>query len=381
MTGSRRVTSIALAICLAAAAFNVSGAAFAQTPDVAGPVREYQAPAPPPPPRPLREGVTNYGVGGVAPRFIVEAVSFKAVDESGRDLPFTSDEVFAYFQLVGRGMITRNYDHVDTNDLETFEADQSCIWPPIDPDGERNGIWACDPQGGRGPIRFRVTLYDYDPDIIGFGGFELCGFADSTGDDTYVCRTSTDQGRSDVLFEHEFTYEVSDVLQRLDPSCRCLVQTAREARDDLTEYEVTFRITRVDNAAQQPGMATFEDDPVLYRSGSLGARYNFAFDFDTGAVAAAGDLLFSRSGGQDRLTPSSGAKIWLGDANARGYATCFAERMSANYVTTAIVLPAIGTHACYVTSDGRVGELRIVSLQPSPFGGSPLLTVSYTTWQ
>lgn len=376
MTGSLRVTSIALATCLAAAAFNVSGTAFAQTPDVAGPVREYQReqPASAPAPRVLRNGVTNYGVGGVAPRFIVEAVSFKAVDESGRDIPYTSDEVFAEFQAGGNFMMTPNFHQVDTGDTETFEAHLSCIWPAIDPDGQRNSRWACAPQGGAGPIHFSIALLEDDNELsypfrFCFGG----------GGDLSSCSPRT--GQNDVLFEHSFSYEVSDVLQRLDPSCRCLVQTAREAVDSLTAYEVTFRITRVDNAAQQPGMATFEDDPVLHRSGSLGARYNFAFDFDAGTVAATGDLLFSRSGGQDRLTPSGGAKIWPGNASARGYAACFAERMSANYVTTASVLPAIGTHACYVTSDGRVGELRIVSLVPSTFGGSPLLTVSYTTWQ
>lgn len=78
------------------------------------------------------------------------------------------------------------------------------------------------------------------------------------------------------------------------------------------------------------------------------------------------------------LTPNGGAKIWPGGAAARGYATCFAERASANYVAIAVTPPAVGQHACYVTSDGRVGEFQVTGFTP---GGAATLSVTYTTWQ
>jgi hypothetical protein len=364
---TRRLTRFASA--LASALLFASSAAFAQT--TVGPVGAYQRQ-----PNVIQRGHNRADVAIDAlnsPRFIVEAVSFKAVDESGRDLPYTSDEVFAEFQAGGNWLMTRNFHQVDTGDTEHFDADQSCISPTVDPDGQQNGRWACDRAGRPGPIEFYIALLDDDNELN--YPFRICP---GGGGDLSAC--SPRWGQNDVLFEHTFTYEVSDVLQRLDPSCRCLVQTAREAVDDLTEYEVTFRITRVDQPSNA-GLSTFEDDPTIYRSGTLQARLNQAFEFDAGTVGAAGDFTFVRVGGVFRLTPAGGAKIWPGGATARGYAACYAERMSANYVTSAVDVPAIGSHACYVTSDGRVGEFRIDNLQDSPLGQGAILTVTYYTWQ
>jgi hypothetical protein len=79
------------------------------------------------------------------------------------------------------------------------------------------------------------------------------------------------------------------------------------------------------------------------------------------------------------LAPAGGAKIWPGDANARGYAACSAERGSGNYVATAVAAPAVGQYACYVTNNGRVGELRVDNLTTS--FSTAVLSVSYTTWR
>src|SRR5262245_36070339 len=99
-----------------------------------------------------RTGVT--GVIVSQPRSIVEAVSFKAVNESGYDVPRTSDEVFATFRAQGNAMLTDTVEQVDTGDEEEFPAHQNCIWGAVDPDGQQNGRWACSPQGSPGPIRF-----------------------------------------------------------------------------------------------------------------------------------------------------------------------------------------------------------------------------------
>ena len=388
MTSTFRLTSVAASL-FAASVFVLSAIdAHAQ----AGQVRDYKVQQPErpqrPTTRPLREGVTGLGQNQgviVYPHFIVEAVSFKAVDESGRDLPYTSDEVFAWFRTSSpdAAMVTRTYENVDTSDVETFDAQQSCIWPAIDPDARRNGRWACEPGGRRGPIQFRVTLYDDDTELPDAGlRFGVCG---SRGlGDLGVCPQQDGLNQNDVLFDHEFSYAVADILQRLDPSCRCLIETAQQAVDDLTRYEFTFRITRVDDGREQPGVDRGGSaGPVVHRSGSLSTLLNQGFDFDAGisAPAANADFVFSRSGGAYFFTPGNGAKIWAGGASARGYAACFAQRLSANYVTSQINLPAPGSYACYVTSDGRVGELQIVSVTPTPLGGNATLVVSFTTWQ
>lgn len=349
-----------------------------RTPDVGGVVRDYQTAPPTPPTRPLREGVTGLGLetqGAIRePRFIVEAVNFRAVDESGRT-DAGSDEVFAVFESAQHSMITKTYGNVDTRDVETFDQNQSCIWPASDPDGTRNGAWACAPGGASGPVRFTITLLDEDRnwDAIVGGGIGFCIY--TRNDDLSECH----QDHHSMLFEHEFSYGVSEILGRLDPACRCFTETARHSQDHST-YEVTFRITRVDTGGEPLGVDRNPDSagPVVHRSGTLTAPLMRGFEFDGGTVGVGGDVVFSRTLLAFFVTPNGGAKIWPGDAAARGYATCYAQRNSANYVTTMVASPTVGQHMCYVTNEGRVGEFRVESLMQ---GNNATLTVSYTTWQ
>lgn len=387
------MSALRLLIATLLASTALAGAAFAQNDAIRRDVqRDYQVQRPqereaarPRAERfPGRDDLVGVDRGG--PRFIVEAVSFKAVDESGIDYPLTSDEVFAVFSSPTASIVTRNFGNVDTGDTERFRSHENCIWPAVDPDGAENGRWACDPAGGVGPIRFHVALLDDDPEIPlitppFLGGFCVPG-GSAAGGDLSECTT---RDWNDTLFEHEFRYETSDIIQRLNPSCRCFTQTARESVDSNTTYEFTFRITMVDGGSDLAVLDERANEgapPPVHRSGALSAQLNQGFDFDAGilAPAAGADFVFSRSGGAFFLTGGNGAKIWIGGASPRGYATCFAQRMSANYVTGQVALPAAGSYACYVTSDGRVGELQIVSVTGAPVGPAALV-IQFTTWQ
>lgn len=386
MTSTPRLKPF-LASLLATAAFSFASPALAQT-NEAPAVREYQTPAPQRPTRtrPLREGVTGLGQTQDVirePRFIVEAVSFDAVDESGPNFP-GSDEVYAMFRSGDNVMATRLYEDVDDDDDPIqFERHQSCIFPAVDPDGHDNGRWSCAAQGARGPLRFEVTLYELDPYYAELYGAFCLGGSNRDDLDSASCWTH----HSDLLFRHTFSYEVSQILARLDPGCRCFTETARYTEEDWRGdlvYDFTFRITRVDDGREGPAIDRDPDglNQPVHRSGTFGVMLNQGFEFDAGAVVAAGgDFTFSEMGTSYFLTPGGGAKIWPGGSTARGYAACFAQRMSANYVTTRVNVPAIGSYACYVTSDGRVGEFRVDSLMRPPSGIGALLTVSYTTWQ
>lgn len=326
----------------------------------------------------MREGVTGLGSdtqGGIRePRFIVEAVSFKAVDESGRT-DVGSDEVFAVFHSGDNAMITKVYGNVDDGDEESFEAGQSCMWPVATTSERGAETWTCSTEGGRGPVAFQVALYDLDPNVVHrniFGRFCVpIGWYGNT--DPCVTRHSSQ------LFDANFSYGVSEILGRLDPTCRCFEETASQSMDNAT-YEVTFRITRVDTGGEPLGVDRNPDSagPIVHRSGTLIAPLMRGFEFDGGIVGIGGDVVFSRTVLAFFVTPSGGAKIWPGDAAARGYATCYAQRNSANYVTTMVASPTVGQHMCYVTSEGRVGEFRVESLMQ---GNNATLTVSYTTWQ
>src|SRR5262249_21212940 len=123
----------------------------------------------PSPQRGPRTGVRNGAVTGAVqdvvrqPRFIVEALHYDAVDESGPNHP-GSDEVFAIYSNPQNGAITSVIEDVDTEDRIEFDSAQRCVWPIVDPDNSINGEWACDPRGGAGPVRVRVSLYDLDLD-------------------------------------------------------------------------------------------------------------------------------------------------------------------------------------------------------------------------
>jgi hypothetical protein len=399
------LTTSALAALLVAAAWcgaAPAGAQVARVPNVAGAERPYQTlppaqpPAQPPAEPPAqpsgprtgvnRHGVTNGAILPRAPRFRVEAVSFYAKNESGRTAG--SDEVFAIFSDGPHRVVTEVFGGIDTGATRTFRANQTCVWPIHDPDDRSNGSWQCAAAGAPGPVRFHINLYDLDPEygeVLDFftGHFKTCVETDA---DPGVPNCAEDF--STLLFRYDGAWEVADILPRLDPACRCFEQIVNyrdEGWYSTVEYEVTIRITRVD--AEPAGATLYPDGvappPIVHRSGALtaAAAADEGFEFDAGAIArsAESDLAFSRVATTTYLlTPNNGAKIWPGAATARGYAACYAARLTANYLTTPVPVPAVGQHACYITSDGRIGELRVTAFTP---GAAATLTVAYTTWQ
>lgn len=357
----------------------IAGAAFAQDNALRGDGQLYELQRRQPEGR-FPAGDDLVGVDRGGPRFIVEAISFKAVDESDYDYPYTSDEIFAVFSGGGRSTITSTFDDVDTGETRRFASHQSCIWPAIDPDGTNNDRWACDPAGGAGPIEFQVSLYDDDLPL------PLSGFCVSGTGATDVASErldGSDCGENNSVFHGELRYETSAIIQRLRPECRCFVQTARHSVDDRTTYEFTFRITMVDGGSD---LAVLDENatatgPIVHRNGALTASLNQSFEFDAGTVVDdGGDLLFMRQNGSLVLQPRNGARILMGSVNPRGHAGCVAA--AASHVSARIQTPDVGSHACYITSDGRVGELRVTAETEPPFGGGPAtLSITYTTWQ
>jgi hypothetical protein len=335
-----------------------------------------------------RVGRNNVTAVLTQPRFIVEAVRFKAVDESGPNSP-GADEVVAWFESGDHAVFSQEFDGVDTNETVTFGERERCIYPLADSDGRENRAWDCAAGGGGGPISFTVILAEIDPDYVFWAGFcfELGPIRSDVfvRSDTINCHVT--EGDWDTLFRHDFSYSVSEILARLDPSCRCFTETARYTEEDWrgdTVYDFTFRITRVDGGGGPPVLDADPDglNQPVQSSGMLTATTNRGFEFDGGTVVgpAGADFAFQRTGNTFFLTSSGGAKIWAGGSTARGYATCFAQRMSANYVSGQVNVPPAGSYSCYVTSDGRVGEFRVDSLTPGALGGGGTLVVTYTIW-
>jgi hypothetical protein len=105
------------------------------------------------------------------PRYTVELVSFKALDESGADWS-GSDEVFGLFNSTrGYSVRTAKQGDVDTGNSRAFASQERCLtrqrvlsgnpdrgWL-IAPDGTR---WDCDPRGVPAPIGLRLELLEDD---------------------------------------------------------------------------------------------------------------------------------------------------------------------------------------------------------------------------
>lgn len=101
------------------------------------------------------------GDGLMQARYVVEAINFKALNETGIDF-LGSDEIVVRYAITDKSMFTGIYGSVDTGETHPLRSGQQCIYPAIDPDGTYNHRWACNARGAPGPISFQITLYEFD---------------------------------------------------------------------------------------------------------------------------------------------------------------------------------------------------------------------------
>lgn len=183
------------------------------------------------------------------PRFVVEAVSFTAVDESGIDWS-GSDEVIATWSSAGTRAVTSEFGDIDSGDTVDFLYNQRCIYP-IGPrtagatslNAGNGDEWGCLAAGGSGPVEFSVWLVEQDGN-----GFPIC----------YPPPTCYD----DIIGTFNFSLDEQQLLQTLpaEGSSRLITKTlggpcgyvpSGEIRGCSDwgptgpEYKFRFRLTRV----------------------------------------------------------------------------------------------------------------------------------------
>lgn len=98
------------------------------------------------------------------PMFVVEAIGFTAVDETGLDIA-GSDEVYSTWSSGNSYVGTQVFQNVDSGDYREYHELQSCIFPLADRsfvNGRANEGWRCLEGGAPGPISFSVNLYEDD---------------------------------------------------------------------------------------------------------------------------------------------------------------------------------------------------------------------------
>lgn len=100
-------------------------------------------------------------------RYKIEALGFKARDESGIDWPWSSDEVMIETRDAGGWTVSDEIGDVDSGETYQFDPAKSCIF------AVRSGIVVlgktsvCDDAGEPAPLGFSVEFWEKDP----LGGF------------------------------------------------------------------------------------------------------------------------------------------------------------------------------------------------------------------
>jgi hypothetical protein len=201
----------------------------------AGPVLAQVAPPTPP---------------GQIPAFKVEAVGFKALDETGYDWA-GSDEIRVGFVTPFEDITSREFGDVDSGETRPFNADESCIVPVGAAAGRRLGRlvgppsdWFCADLGRPGPLGFEVVVAEQD---ISLFGFDNPPTVVGPGDDLIGRKTLsfTPEGLLAAMPAVGGTVE-EDVL--LGPCVAPLVCPGGFFEPSPAEYRVTLRLTRMPDA-------------------------------------------------------------------------------------------------------------------------------------
>ena len=120
-------------------------------------------------------------VANTEPRFTLEALGVRALDETGLDWPF-SDEVKVFIKVPVPEYVETLTEKMSVDAgwwYSWISHKHSCILPiaGLNPNGVRRlrgdlGVnWSCSVGGAPGPFSFTVELYEIDPFLCGWSGF------------------------------------------------------------------------------------------------------------------------------------------------------------------------------------------------------------------
>ena len=180
--------------------------------------------------QPVRGGDDGRVITISVPQFVVHAVKFRAVDETGWDWP-GSDEVhwvFADWQPFDE-RATTVYGNVDSGETKTFRAVDQCIAPQ--PDCTR----------GVNIVRFAVAAWEKDPDV-GFSGlFGLQKPRRANSHDMYETGISSGD---DLIGRVQVGFSQQQLLGSL-PNVGDVVEREIRPTGGAGSYRLTYRITRL----------------------------------------------------------------------------------------------------------------------------------------
>lgn len=193
------------------------------------------------------------------PSFKIEAVGFKALDETGFDSP-GSDEIRVGFVTPFEDITSREFGDVDSGESRTFNADESCVVPVGQATNRQLGRlvgppsnWFCAELGRPGPLSFEVVMAEQD----WFYGFETPPTVLGPNDDLIGRRTLTFTPEELLTAMPAVGNSVDQniLLGPCAPPNVCPPRLFFEPSP--AEYRVTLRLTRMPDS-----FPPFDPDPL-----------------------------------------------------------------------------------------------------------------------
>jgi hypothetical protein len=187
-------------------------------------------------------------------RYIVTAVRFEAIDETGVDAA-GSDEIATIFYTPDYKVVTATYGDIDSDDddgPQAYSRRENCIMPAVDGDFRYNHRWSCRNDGVPGPLAFSVAMYEEDPRSYVYGRFCFdIGFTDILGVDDDICQDDEMHeliGRSvvNVPFDVLNALAVGRKVERtIEIAFGCDQTTSGTCGANDPIYHFTYAVTRV----------------------------------------------------------------------------------------------------------------------------------------
>ena len=106
-------------------------------------------------------------VEGFERLYKIEAVGFKALDETGIDALGSDEVIVVTFDAKGY-TTSREIGDIDSGDTHTFDPAKSCMLPVRPGDVVLGETSVCDDIGEPAPLKVRIELWEQDIDLLGF---------------------------------------------------------------------------------------------------------------------------------------------------------------------------------------------------------------------
>jgi hypothetical protein len=184
----------------------------------------------------------------------IEALSFKALDETGID-DAGDDEVMVGTSDAKGFMHSNIIGSIDSGDTHSFDPARSCMLPVRPGEGKLGFTSICDEVGESAPLKVSVELWEQDSDFSGFCQ-ELTGLLNHSTFDNECLHGGADDfiGRSKLNFSSE---ELEIMLPNVGDEHIETVKLNHCGADvcDVTygpDYNFTFKITRLPDGLPRP---------------------------------------------------------------------------------------------------------------------------------